>query len=488
MPHYAIYVRRSYKRADAASVSDETQEQMARALLPPGATAEVITDTGGHQSGASTERDGYQELLAKLRAGRIDGIAVYDLSRLHRNAANMLALRAELERRQVALVVATMPATRFDGATGRFLFGQLALAAQLQRDLDSERMASQCRAIFEAGGHRGLDPFGYRTVPGSRPRTLEPVEAEAEVVRRIWQELASRSTDEIADGLNRDDVRHRVERPWTRDAVKDIARRGRFYLGYVTHRRGLEERPGRHPAIIDEDTWRDGVAGMRRRVKGVIQRSPRHRTYLLAGLLHCGGCGKRLHGQAANSRGKEWRYYRCRGCSAPAVVADEVEAELCRRISRAVLPADIIELAREELRKRLALPRDDGKLRRRLEQRRERLSQLFAWGDLTEAEYRRQKTEVERDLTMLPDDDKLVLFDRHRRLMVSMAENVAAATPEQLRELILMLVERAETRDRGLGPVRWTGPARPFFAVVGVAPPDGLEPPTRTLGRCRSIH
>ena len=23
---------------------------------------------------------------------------------------------------------------------------------------------------------------------------------------------------------------------------------------------------------------------------------------------------------------------------------------------------------------------------------------------------------------------------------------------------------------------------------VGLAPPDGLEPPTRTLGRCRSIH
>ena len=69
-----------------------------------------------------------------------------------------------------------------------------------------------------------------------------------------------------------------------------------------------------------------------------------------------------------------------------------------------------------------------------------------------------------------------------------MAENVAAATPEQLRELILMLVERAETQGRGLGPFRWTGPARPFFAVVGVAPPDGFEPPTRTLGECRSIH
>ena len=137
--------------------------------------------------------------------------------------------------------------------------------------------------------------------------------------------------------------------------------------------------------------------------------------------------GKRLHGQAADSRGRAWPDCRCRRCAAPAVVADEVEAGLCRRIRRAVLQVDVIELARDELRKRLALPRDDGKLRRRLEQRRERLSQLFAWGDLTETEYRRQKIEVERHLTMLPDDDRLVLFDRHRWLLVSMAENGAAA-------------------------------------------------------------
>ena len=345
MPHYAIYIRRSYKRADAASVSDETQEQMARALLPPGATAEVITDTGGHQSGASTERDGYQELLAKLRAGRIDGIAVYDLSRLHRNAANMLALRAELERRQVALVVATMPATRFDGATGRFLFGQLALAAQLQRDLDSERMASQCRAIFEAGGHRGLDPFGYRTAPGSRPRTLEPFEAEAEVVQRIWQELASRSTDEIADGLNRDDVRHRVERPWTRDASRTS--RGADASTWATRPTGEVSRSG--PAATRPSSTRTPGAmgwlgcGDGSRASSSVRPSPDLPARWAAPLR---ACGKRLHGQAAKSRGKEWRYYRCRGCSAPAVVADEVEAELCKRISRAVLPADIIELAR----------------------------------------------------------------------------------------------------------------------------------------------
>jgi len=133
----------------------------------------------------------------------------------------------------------------------------------------------------------------------------------------------------------------------------------------------------------------------------------------------------------------------------------------------------VIELAREELRKRrpcrgttggsAGASRSDASASRR----------SSPWGDLTEAEYRRQKTEVERDLLPIPDGDRLAPFDRHRRLMVSMAENVAGATPEMLREPTLMLVERAETRDRRLGPDRWTGPARTSFAVAGVAPPGG---------------
>lgn len=59
--HYLIYVRQSYRRrgenADA-DVSPETQERAARAALPSGATAEVISDTGGHRSGRTDDRDG----------------------------------------------------------------------------------------------------------------------------------------------------------------------------------------------------------------------------------------------------------------------------------------------------------------------------------------------------------------------------------------------------------------------------------------------
>ena len=477
MSTWLVYVRRSYKRADAAAVSDEQQEAAARALIPVGATVDVIRDSGGHRSGASVERDGYQELLVRIRAGSVAGIAVYDLSRLHRNARNMLDLSEELERRRVPLRIATMPATSFDSAVGRFMFTTLAGAAQLQRDLDSERMVELTRSIFEAGGHRGLDPFGYRTIPGEKPRTLEVIEREADVVRRIWTDLAGLSTEDIAAGLNRDAIAHREDRPWTRDAVKDIVRRGRFYLGFVTHRRGAEERPGRHPAILDEATWRAGMEASQRRVKGQVRRSTRHRIYVLGGLIRCGDCGSLMRGQPSVSRGREWRYYLCRHCPAPSVPADVVEQDLRERLAHGVAPAHVIDDARERLRARLALPGDQGKARRRLEARRDRLAQLYAWGDIPEAQYRADRAAVEHELRMLPAEDRLVLFDQHRALVLSLADEIMEADLDMLQTLARRVIAEARADGRTLGTVIPTGPALPFFDAVAMAPPDGLEPP-----------
>ena len=313
---WVVYIRRSYKRADSADVSDEQQEAAARALVPARAPCIVISDSGGHQSGASAERNGYQRTLALVASGCVAGIAVYDLSRLARNASLMLPLRDELERRQIPIRAATMPNSQWDGASGRFMFGQLCLAAQYQRDLDSERMTGLTRTIFESGGHRGADPFGYRTIRDqqgriTKPRTQEIVEPEAKVVQRIWRELPSKSTNEIARDLQRDGVRRRVVEPWTRDAVKDIVRRGRFYLGFVVYRRGAEEHPGRHPAILDEAVWATARKAIDARSTGKDRRSSKRRTYLLSGIIEC-ACGAKLHGQTRNSRDLECRYYLCR--------------------------------------------------------------------------------------------------------------------------------------------------------------------------------
>ena len=286
---HVIYVRRSYKEATAADVSDELQEAACRALLPPGASARVISDSGGHQSGFSAARDGYQALLAAVAAGEVTAIIVYDLSRLNRNARLMFNLNHELERHQVSLLVANLPGARFDGAAGRFMFGQLCLAAQLQRDLDSERMTSMQRRLFEDGRHRGHDPLGYRSLRDDaggliHPRQLVIVPEEAAIVRRVWSELARRSLAEVAELLNREGVPHRGS--WTRESVKDIVRRGRMYLGLVVEKRGRDERPGRHEPILTEAVYRRAMAAVAARRR--VGRKPRpFRHYVLRGLLFC---------------------------------------------------------------------------------------------------------------------------------------------------------------------------------------------------------
>lgn len=102
---FAAYIRRSEKKEHDADVSDETQEAVARCRIPPDAIVRVYRDSGGHNSGYSTDRPAYQRMLADLRRGELVGIAAYDQSRLNRNAENDLALLRECVTRGVQLLV-----------------------------------------------------------------------------------------------------------------------------------------------------------------------------------------------------------------------------------------------------------------------------------------------------------------------------------------------------------------------------------------------
>jgi site-specific DNA recombinase len=494
MSHYLIYVRRSYKRADAADVSDETQEQVARSLLPPGATVEVIRDSGGHNSGATGDREGYQRLIARVREGGIAGVAVYDLSRLARNVALMARLREELEKQQVAILAGNLPNTKHDSAVGRFMFNMVVSAAQFQRDLDSERMSAMMRRTFEEGGPRGNDPFGYRTMHDEagkvvQPRTLEVVEHEAVVVRRVFALLVRQPFSEIAAILNREGARHREPRPWTHSAVKDLWRRREVYRGMVTSRRGLEVRPGRHPAILTDEQFRDALIGVNNRRHSTGPKlSPTGRTYLLRGLVYC-ECGARMRGATQTSRGVSHRYYACpiserRGarldehgdlvtCRARRIPAADAESAVLDSLTRFVVPPEEMEAAQRELRRRLAQPTEGGsdKERARLTRRLEQLRKQNEWGDLDDAEYRRLVNEVRAELTALPSDSgKVIEFSKYRRIAASLPDAIASATPEQVQELLPALVERVDVRDRQVADLTWTPPAQPFF--VPVAPDE----------------
>lgn len=78
------------------------------------------------------------------------------------------------------------------------------------------------------------------------------------------------------------------------------------------------------------------------------------------------------------------------------------------------------------------------------------------------------------EMAVLSDENKVVLFDRNRRVMIDMAQNVARATPEQRAELARLLIEEAVATD-GAVAVTWSGPALPFFEKRQRECPQGVS-------------
>jgi DNA invertase Pin-like site-specific DNA recombinase len=492
-PRYVVYIRRSMKALGDADVSDDTQEAVARGRIPAGAEVEVIRDSGGHQSGFSDDRSGYQRLLTLVRSGEIAGIAAFDDSRLNRNALHALELyKACLAQGVKILTGATSEESLFSSG-GKLSYGLQAIVAEHYRNQQSERMKAMFQTTFEQGGPRGHDPFGYRTARDplgrvAHPRRLEIVEAEAAVVRRIIDELARVPFAEIADGLNADGVLRPASGPWTDDAVKSVWDRRWVYAGFVVrghdHR---DRRPGTQPPIASEEDVRLATLGveLRKRGRGKPPSSTR-RHYLLRGLAYC-SCGTKMRGDARVHGGRDYRYYACpvadgrrhesgpsgekRVCPQHRIKGEIAEEAVLARVRGLILPASVLDAARGDLARRIALPAPGTTVtqRTRLRTRLENLRKQHEWGDLTDTAYRAAHDEVERALILLPDPDKLIDLDSRRDVLVSMAANIERASPEQRRELVELLVERVEIAGRQVQAIKWTPAAAEFFAASAEA-------------------
>ena len=95
-------------------------------------------------------------------------------------------------------------------------------------------------------------------------------------------------------------------------------------------------------------------------------------------------------------------------------------------------------------------------------------------------------------LAEVPDHDKLVAFDAHRRQIASLADilDSPAATPGDRQAFIGLIVANVAATGSVVDPasIRYSPAVQPFFGVPVGEPPGGFEPPTPALGRLRSIH
>ena len=183
----------------------------------------------------------------------------------------------------------------------------------------------------------GKPPYAYRI---GQEGTLEPVAAEAEVVRSIFGMYLGQSIGvrTIARQLNESGIRTRRGQAWSMVTVRDILR-NHAYIG-TYHRFGLRI-PGSYQAIVGAEEFKQVQDRMRSRSPG--RRHPKAEPFLLAGILHCGYCGQRMMGVTRHQTWRrkngervrgEYRYYQCQSrinrsqCQYHTRRASELEAQV----------------------------------------------------------------------------------------------------------------------------------------------------------------
>jgi DNA invertase Pin-like site-specific DNA recombinase len=305
----AVYARFSTDLQSDRSVDD--QIALCRDFASRNDLTIVKTYSDKARSGASViGRDGLLELLADAKARKFDVIVVEALDRLSRDQEDL----AGLHKRMTFLGIDILAV--HDGKADAVQVGIRGLVSSLfLSDLKHKirrGMTGRVRDGLSAGGKA----YGYRPVPG-KPGELEIDEAEAEIVKRIYQEFAAgRSTRDIAQALNRENVPPPRGAVWNPSTLNGNAQRGNgilrnpLYTGTMVWNRVKMVRDpdtGKRVSRINpESEWQtaevpelrivseDTTGAVARRLAGAAKA---HGTFrprakrVLSGLLKCGACG-----------------------------------------------------------------------------------------------------------------------------------------------------------------------------------------------------
>jgi site-specific DNA recombinase len=386
--HAAIYARFSSDKQNERSIDD--QVAFCRELAGRAGYQVTALYSDRAQSGASTiHRPGWQGLMRDAASGRFDVVVIEDLDRCFRDEADYHAARKRLAFLEIEFHSAGGIVSRIEGSI-RALQGAIELEKLAQKTHRGQKGAVERGLI---GGGRS---YGYRPIKGE-PGRVEIIEAEAQVVRRIFAEyLAGNGARTISYGLNRDGIAAPRGGRWNATTIVGSRKRqtgilqNPLYNGEVVwNRQRFRKNPDtdtrvsrlnaesawvRVPApqlrIVDAATF---AAAQRRRSERAQEKRylgrPRH---LLSGLIKCGCCGASYVVAGIDKRGA---YLRCsrfvesRGCDNRRTIGmAALEAKVLHAVEHRLAAPDLIaEYVREYHWLARSVASDKAKLRTRLE-------------------------------------------------------------------------------------------------------------------------
>jgi site-specific DNA recombinase len=297
----------------------------------------------GAFSGASLDRPALQQLLADVRAAKIDIVLVYKVDRLTRSLADFAKLIELFDAHNVSFVSVTQ-AFNTSSSMGRLTLNVLLSFAQYERELIGERVRDKIAASKRKGiWVGGPVPLGYAAVD----KKILVVAAEAAVVRLIFARyLELGAIRALAEDLDRRGIRSKPRRladGGGRFGVGALAYllKNRFYIGEVVYRgevhRG-EHEPILNPALFEAVQAKLAAQAVARRCR--LRGSPA----LLSGRLF-DHRGNRMSPTHSNKDGVRYRYY----VSQAVLPGKPPPAGLVGRVPAAEIEALVVAALRKHL-------------------------------------------------------------------------------------------------------------------------------------------
>ena len=494
----ALYARVSSEIQEArGSIGSQIEALRARAASDGHEIAGEFLDDG--YSGARLDRPGLDRLRDGAEAGVFEAVLCLTPDRLARSFAYQFIVLEELTRHGVRVLFSDSPPID-DDPQARLLVQMQGVIAEYERAKIAER--NRRGRLYRARAGEWMSwkvPYGYRRVRPSpaAPVRLEVVEAEAAVVRRIFDRY-------VADGLSMRQIKARLyaegipsptgRAVWCDGTLSRLLRRG-AYTGTIHYNRhesipgptGSRQRlrpaeewiPIPVPRIVD-----DAVFEAAQRVSRDNSRfSPRRAepgTFLLRRLVKCGRCDTALScRRSPQHNGTIKRYYWCdkrdplnaggedRRCTEPSVRADALDAFVFEQVRSALLRPEVLVAGETALARRTPTPDDElleTQLRRltrnveRAETERRRLLDLYQTGvvDLVElqrrvadVDARRHQLDLERD-SLLAQRRELAHDNRLRQRVADFAARVSAGLDrldfDRRQQLLRLVVEQVRVR------------------------------------------
>ena len=443
--------------------------------------------------GWTKKRPEFQRMLADAKSGRFDTIVCWKSDRLSRGMYPAAALMEVVEAYQISI-------RSVMDAVDMKTFGLMAAIGKIELDNFRERASMGKRGTAKQGRipASGI-PYGYRIGSGGKP---EVADAEAEIVQRIYRQYVDEglSIPLITRQLMAEEVPtgKPTGKKWYESQVNRIlgnhAYTGTWWYGKT---RNVSTEDGRRiydqprdqwievpfPPLVDSAMWERAQEIKKQRMSRAKRNTKTF--YMLQGLVTCAECGKLMTGRATRQNsvrrhGKVYhyvldpprRYYKCYGMFTgethcrehPFIRAEKLEDLVWNEVRRFLSEPDLLLRGIDALRGQEDEATTEGlakaeKALNSVQEEEDRAIRLYVGGKITESQLDRQRRFITERLehyqSVVDDYRAQAAAGAERRAQVNMAidwikqmrQGVDALTPEQRRELLLVLVERA-TIDR----------------------------------------